>query len=128
MVDLGTLGHTQSLYNLSYLRLYTCYRLDLGFDSNMCQVEDLRKFKIRHLTLMVDLENKGQTHLCMTFCISGCEHHTCRHDLCIDSKNFENWDVENVEIIYVSQTFNLETRGHTHFSYDLAYLLLYASY
>ena len=25
---------------------------------------------------MVDLENEGQTHLCMTFCISGCKRHT----------------------------------------------------
>ena len=127
-VDLGTQGHTHSLYDLSYLRLYTGYRLDLGVDSNICKVEDLRKPKISHLTLMVDLENKGQTHLCMTFRISGCKHHTCRHDLCIDSKNFENWDVENVEIIYVSSTFDLETQGHTHFSYDLAYLRHYASY
>ena len=25
---------------------------------------------------MVDLENEGQTHFCMTFRISGCKHHT----------------------------------------------------
>ena len=25
---------------------------------------------------MVDLENEGQTHLCVTFRISGCKHHT----------------------------------------------------
>ena len=75
-VDLGTQGHTYSLYDLSYLRLYTGYRLDLGVDSNIFEVEDLRKPKISHLTLMVDLENKGQTHFCMTFRISGCKHHT----------------------------------------------------
>ena len=75
-VDLGTQGHTHSLYDLSYLRLYTGYRLDLGIDSNICKVEDLRKPKISHLTLMVDLENEGQTYLCMTFRISGCKHHT----------------------------------------------------
>ena len=28
--------------------------------------------------------------------------------------------MENVEIIHVSQTFDLGTQGHTHFSYDLA--------
>ena len=56
--------------------MYTGYRLDLGVDSNMCKVKDLRKPKISHLTLMVDLENEGQTHLCMTFRISGCKHHT----------------------------------------------------
>ena len=75
-VDLETQGHTHSLYDLSYLRLYTSYRLDLGVDSNICKVEDLKKPKISHMTLMVDLENEGQTHLCMTFRISGCKHHT----------------------------------------------------
>ena len=42
-VDLGTQGHTYSLYDLSYLRLYTGYRLDLGVDSNIFEIEDLRK-------------------------------------------------------------------------------------
>ena len=67
MVDLGTQSHTHSLYDLSYLRLYTGYRIDLGVDSNIFKVGDLRKPRISHLTLMVDLENEGQTHLCMTF-------------------------------------------------------------
>ena len=75
-VNLGTQGHTHLLYDLSYLRLYTGYILDLGVDSNICKVEDLRKPKISHLTLMFDLENEGQTHLCMTFRISLCKHHT----------------------------------------------------
>ena len=75
-VDLGTQGHTHSLYDRSYLQLYTGYRLDLGVDSDIFEVEDLRKLKISYLALMVDLENEGQTHLCMTFCISGCKHHT----------------------------------------------------
>ena len=75
-VDLETQGHTHSLYDLSYLRLYTSYRLDLGVDPNISKVEDLRKSKISHMTLMVDIENEGQTHLCMTFRISGCKHHT----------------------------------------------------
>ena len=75
-VDLGAQGHTHSLYDLSYLRLYTGYRLDLGVDSNISKVEDLRKPKISHMTSMVDLENKGQTHLYMTFRISACKHHT----------------------------------------------------
>ena len=74
--DLETQGHTHSLYDLSYLRLYTSYRLDLGVVSNICKVGDLRKPKIRHMILMVDLENEGQTHLCMTIRISGCKHHT----------------------------------------------------
>ena len=75
-VDLGAQGHTHSLNDLPYLRLFTCNRLDLGVDSNIFKVEDLRKPKISHMTLMVDLDNKGQTHLCMTFRISGCKHHT----------------------------------------------------
>ena len=75
-IDFGTQGHTHSLYDLPYLLLYTGYRLDLGVDSNIFKVKDLRKPKISHLTFMVDLENEGQTHLCMTFRISGCKHHT----------------------------------------------------
>ena len=75
-VDLGTQGNTHSLYDLSYLWLYTGYRLDLSNDSNICKVGDLRKPKISHLTLMVDLENEDQTHLCMTYRIFGCKHHT----------------------------------------------------
>ena len=75
-VDFGTQGHTHSLYDLSYLRPYTSYRLDLGVDSDIFKVEDLRKPKISHLTLMFDLENLGQTLFCMTFHISGCKHDT----------------------------------------------------
>ena len=67
MVDLGTQSHTHSLYDLSYLRLYTGYIIDLGVDSNIFKVGDLRKPEITHLTSMGDLENEGQTHLCMTF-------------------------------------------------------------
>ena len=62
-VYLGTQGHTYYLYDLSYLRLYTGYRLDLGVDSNICKVEDLRKPRISHLTLMVGLEIEGQTQI-----------------------------------------------------------------
>jgi len=75
-VDLGAQGNTHSLYDLSYLWLYTGYRLDLSNDSNIYKVGDLRKPKISHLTLMVDLENEDQTHLCMTYRIFGCKHHT----------------------------------------------------
>ena len=75
-VDLETQGHTHSLHDLSYVRLYITYRHDHGVDSNICKVMDLRKPKISHMTLMVDLENEGQTHLCLTFHISGCKHHT----------------------------------------------------
>ena len=119
-VDLGTQGHTHSLYDFPYLRLYTGYRLDLGVDSNIRKVKDLGKPKISHMTLIVDLKNEGQTDLCMTFRISGCKHHT---------------DMIFVSILTNSRPrmskivmFDLETQGHTHFSYDLAYLRHYASY
>ena len=62
-VDFETQGHTHSLDDLSYLRLYICCRLDLGVDSYSYNVEDLKIFKISHLTLMVDLENEGQTYV-----------------------------------------------------------------
>ena len=76
LVDLETQGHTLFSYDLAYLRLYACYLLDLGVESNILKVEDLRKLKINHLTLMFDLENLGQTFFCMTFHISGCKHDT----------------------------------------------------
>ena len=49
---------------------------------------------------------------------------------CIDSNEtfLRSGISKNVEIIYVSQTFDLGTQGHTYFSYDLAYLRLYACY
>ena len=126
-VDLGTQGHTHSLYDLSYLRLNTSYRLDLGVDSNICKVEDLRKPKIFHLTLMFDLENLGQTLFCMTFHISGCKHHT--KSILVSILTFsEIEDIKNVENKHVTLTVDLETQGHTLFSYDLAYLRLYACY
>ena len=59
MFDFGTQGHTHSLYDLSQLRLYAYCRPDLGVDSNIYNVEDLRKPKISHLFLIVDLENEG---------------------------------------------------------------------
>ena len=54
---------------------------------------------------MVDLENEGQTHLCMTFRISGCKHHT---NMIFVSNIFEACDIDNFEIIHVFQTFTLE--------------------
>ena len=61
---------TPAVYN------YTWCRLDLSVDSNIFWVEDLRKPKINHLTLIFDLENLGQTFFCMTFHIIGCKHDT----------------------------------------------------
>ena len=56
MFDLGTQGHTHFSYDLAYLRLYAGYWLDLGVDSNIFNVKNLRKPKISQLTLMVDLD------------------------------------------------------------------------
>ena len=60
-VDLGTQGHTLFSYDLAYLRLYAGYWLDLGVDSNILKVEDLRKSIYGYLALMVDLDFQGQT-------------------------------------------------------------------
>ena len=57
--DLGSQGHTHSLYELSLRRLPTWCRLDLCVDSNIYNVKGLRKSRISRLTLMVDLANKG---------------------------------------------------------------------
>ena len=57
--DLETQGHTHSSYDLAYLRQYASYWLDLGVDSNILKVRDLRKSISNHLTLMVDLDFQG---------------------------------------------------------------------
>ena len=51
MFDLETQGHTHSSYDLAYLRQYASYWLDLGVDSNILEVRDLRKiyFKLPNL-------------------------------------------------------------------------------
>ena len=79
------------------------------------------------MTLMVDLKNEGQTHLCMTFRISGCKHHTDMIFVSILTNSRPRMS-KMVKIIYVSLMFDLETQGYAHFSYDLAYLRHYASY
>ena len=60
--DLETQGHTHSSYDLAYLRHYASYWLDLGVDSNILKVRDLRKSILNYLTLMVDLDFQGQTN------------------------------------------------------------------
>ena len=37
--------------------LNTCYRLDFSIDFNIIDVEELKKFKISNVAMMVDLEN-----------------------------------------------------------------------
>ena len=61
LVDLETQGQTLFSYDLAYLRLYTCYLLNLGVESNMLKVEDFRKSIFGYLTLMFDLDFQGQT-------------------------------------------------------------------
>ena len=64
------------LYDLAYLRLYACYWLDLGVDSNIFNIKDLRKSKFGYLALMVDLENKGQTNVVETYFFK-VSHYSC---------------------------------------------------
>ena len=56
MFDLETQGHTHFSYDLAYLRHYASYWLNLGVDSNIIKVRDLRKSILNNLTLMVDLD------------------------------------------------------------------------
>ena len=59
-VDLETQGHELFSYDLAYFRLYACYLLDLGVESNILKVEDLRKSIFGYLTLMFDFDFQGQ--------------------------------------------------------------------
>ena len=77
---------------------------------------------------MFDLENLGQTFFCMTFHISGCKHDTIEVDLSVDFNIFKIEDIKNSKNKHVTLSVDLETQGHTLFSYDLAYLRLYACY
>ena len=61
MFDLETQGHTHFSYDLAYLRHYASYWLNLGVDSNIIKVRNLRKSILNYLTLMVDLDFQGQT-------------------------------------------------------------------
>ena len=40
-----------------YLWLNTCYRLDFSIDFDIIDIEELKKFKINNVIMMVDLEN-----------------------------------------------------------------------
>ena len=126
-VDLGTRGHTHSLYDLSHLQLYTCCRLDLGVDSNIYSVEDLKNPNLITWPRWLKMKVKHMYNCIWPF-ISMVVHHTHIYDLCSDSEIFEAWDIKNVEIIYVSGRFDLGIQDHTDFSYDFAYLRLYAFY
>ena len=93
-VDLGTQGHTYSLHDLSYLRLYAGYRLNLGVDSNIFEVEDFRKFILSYLTLMFDLDFQGQANffqICIIFKVN-------HHSYIIYLNFFEFLDIEYVKI------------------------------
>ena len=50
------------LHDLSYLRLQTWYKVDLGVDSNIFEVKDIKNVEINHVTLTVDLGTQGHTH------------------------------------------------------------------
>ena len=76
-VDLETQGHTLFSYNLAYLRLYACYLLDLGVESNILKVEDLRKSIFGYLTLLFDLDFQGQTTFLQIYIIFKVSHYRC---------------------------------------------------
>ena len=72
--DLETQGHTLFSYDLAYLRLYACYLLDLGVESNILKVEDLKKSIFGYLTLMFDLDFQGQTTFLQIYIIFKVSH------------------------------------------------------
>ena len=74
-VDLKTQGHILFAYDLAYLRLYACYLLNLGVESNILKVEDLRKFMSGYLTLMFDLDFQGQTTFLQIYIIFKVSHY-----------------------------------------------------
>ena len=49
------------------LRLYTCCKFDLGVDSNIHNVKDLRKPKISHLTLTLGRQREGVDSTLLAF-------------------------------------------------------------
>ena len=76
---------------------------------------------------MFDLENLGQTFFCMTFHISDCKHDT--KSILLSILIFSRSKIsKNNKNKHVTLSVDLETQGHTLFSYDLAYLRLYACY
>ena len=74
-LTLKTQGHTLFSYDLAYLRLYACYLLDLGVESNILKVEDLRKSISGYLTLMFDLDFQGQTTFLQIYIIFKVSHY-----------------------------------------------------
>ena len=90
MFDLETQGHTHSSYDLAYLRQYASYWLDLGVDSNILKVRDLRKSIFNHLTLMVDLDFQGQTNFFQICIIYKVNHHS--YIICFRFAEFLNLD------------------------------------
>ena len=75
LVDLETQGHILFSYDLAYLRLYACYLLDLGVESNILKVEDLRKSISGYLTLMFDLDFQGKTTFLQIYIIFKVSHY-----------------------------------------------------
>ena len=70
---------------------------------------------------MFDFENQGQTLFLHD--LSYLRLQTWYEvDLSVDSNIFEIEDIKNVDNKHVTLTVDLETQGHTLFSYDLAYL------
>ena len=71
-VDLETQGHTLFSYYLAYLRLYACYLLDLGVESNTLKVDGSQKIYFRLPDLDDDLDFQGQTTFLQIYIIFKC--------------------------------------------------------
>ena len=80
--------------DLDYLRLYACYLLDLGVESNILKVEDLRKSISGYLTSMFDLDFQGQTTFLQIYIIFKVSHYR----YIIYFWFFEFFDLDYVEI------------------------------
>ena len=66
MTDIGHLTSTvdlqnqgQTCFQMTFIisGWITCYRLDFSIDFNIIDIEELKKFKINNVIIMVDLEN-----------------------------------------------------------------------
>ena len=96
MFDLETQGHTHYSDDLAYLRQYASYWLDLGVDSNIITVRDLRKSIFNHLTLMVDLDFQGQTNFFQISIIFKVKHHS--YIICFRFAGFLDLDYVKINI------------------------------
>ena len=102
--------------DLCFLWLQTWYRLDLGVDSNIFGVKEVKKTKINFLTLTVDLENQGHIYVPVSplLPLAGNVIHRYKLDLGVDSRIFEVMDIKKAKMNFMNLTFDLENQGQTY--------------